>query len=73
VNLVVRFVQFWIDFIVGDAWEVAATLAVALALIALVTHQWGGDRALSFVLVLVVVGVTWVALMRATAGKRRVG
>ena len=65
-----RFVAFWIDFIVGDAWEVAAAVALALGTIAVVAHTWGGRHALGFALVAAVVAVTWVALLRATAAAR---
>ncbi len=65
-----RFIGFWIDFIVGDAWEVAAGVALALGAIAAVLHSWGGKHALGFALVAAVVAVTWVALLRATAGGR---
>jgi predicted branched-subunit amino acid permease len=66
-------VMFWVDFIVGDAWEVALGLGLTLLIIGVVVRQWGGERALSFVLVAAVIAVTWLALMRATAGKRRAG
>lgn len=32
------FVTFWYDFIVGDAWEVALGVVIALALVALVVR-----------------------------------
>jgi hypothetical protein len=66
-----QFVQFWIDFIIGDAWEVAVGIAVTLAAIALIADQWGGRQALSFALVAAILGVTWLALLRVTAGARR--
>ncbi len=35
----VGFVRFWYDFIVGDAWEVAVGVVVALALAAWLVRQ----------------------------------
>lgn len=32
------FVTFWYDFIVGDAWEVALGVVIALALVALIAR-----------------------------------
>jgi hypothetical protein len=34
-----RFVQFWIDFIIGDDWRVAAGVVLAVAATALLSHQ----------------------------------
>lgn len=65
------FVQFWIDFIIGDAWEVAAGLAVTLVVIAVIAELVGGDLLLSFVLLASLLAVTWIALLRATRGSRR--
>jgi hypothetical protein len=65
------FVQFWIDFIVGDAWEVAVGLAITLIVIAIVADQVGGDLALSFVLLASLLAVTWIALLRTTRSARR--
>lgn len=65
-----RFIAFWIDFIIGDAWEVAAGIALALGAIAAVLHWWGGRQALGFALVGAVLFVTWIALLRATAADR---
>ncbi|HEX5502471.1 MAG TPA: hypothetical protein VFW96_07595 [Thermomicrobiales bacterium] len=36
---VVGFFTFWYDFIVGDAWEIAAGVVVALVIVALVAHS----------------------------------
>ena len=35
-SLVVRFLMFWYDFLIGDCWEIAAGVVVALALCAVV-------------------------------------
>lgn len=67
-----RFIMFWVDFIVGDAWEVALGIGVALAAIAYSADRWGGRQALGFALLAVVFVVTWLALLRATAAARRV-
>jgi hypothetical protein len=48
-----RFVQFWIDFIVGDDWRIAAGVVLAVAAAAALAHS----------------GVTaWWLLPLATAG-----
>jgi hypothetical protein len=39
VRFLKRFVQFWIDFIVGDDWRVAAGVVLAVAATALLSHQ----------------------------------
>jgi hypothetical protein len=62
------FVDFWIDFVVGDDWTVAATVVVAL----LVT--WGLTRADLpgwWLLPVAAIGSTAVSLRRATAPTRR--
>lgn len=70
-NLIRQFVQFWIDFIFGDAWEVATGVGVTLLVIVVVIDRWGGETPLSFLLLGGVLLFTWVALMRVTAPKRR--
>ncbi|RIK40544.1 MAG: hypothetical protein DCC58_13730 [Chloroflexi bacterium] len=69
-HLLRRFVTFWVDFIVGDAWEVALGIAVALAALWFVIHSWGGQAGLGFVLLAVILGTSWIALIRATAHAR---
>jgi hypothetical protein len=71
VSLIRRFVQFWIDFIVGDAWEVAVGVWVALVVAGLLAHQRGLPQAAGLVLLVAVIGVTWLALLRTTAKARR--
>jgi hypothetical protein len=34
-----RFVRFWIDFIVGDDWRIAAGVVLAVTATALLSHQ----------------------------------
>lgn len=70
-NIVRRFVEFWIDFIIGDAWEVAAGIGIALVVIAYIGHHWGGEQTLGFILLATVIAVTWLALLRATTTMRR--
>jgi hypothetical protein len=60
------FVRFWIDFIVGDAWEVALGLAVTLVIISLLARQDAGDAILGFILVASVVVFNGIALQRET-------
>jgi hypothetical protein len=57
------FVRFWVDFIVGDDWTVAATVLVALV------ATWGLHRAglpAWWLLPAAVIGVTSVSLRRVT-------
>jgi len=35
-SLVVRFLMFWYDFLIGDCWQIAAGVVIALALCAVV-------------------------------------
>jgi hypothetical protein len=60
------FVRFWIDFIIGDAWEVAAGIGLTLVTLALVVDRYGANPALGFVLLASVLLCTWIALRRAT-------
>jgi hypothetical protein len=62
------FVDFWIDFIVGDDWTVAATVLASLL------ATWGLQRAglpAWWLLPVAVIGITTVSLLRATKGARR--
>jgi hypothetical protein len=61
------FVRFWIDFIIGDAWEVAAGIGLTLIALAVVVERAGPSPALGFVLLASVLLFTWIALRRATA------
>lgn len=70
-NVLRRIAMFWVDFIVGDALEVALVIFVTLAVLGLVVHQWRSSGALGFALLAVVIAVTWLALLRATAAARR--
>ncbi|HLH73950.1 MAG TPA: hypothetical protein VKX96_11760 [Chloroflexota bacterium] len=37
-RLIVGFFEFWYDFIVGDAWEIAAGIILVLAIGAILVH-----------------------------------
>jgi len=68
VRWVRAFVEFWVDFIVGDDWNVAAAVAAAL----LVT--WGLHRAgiaAWWLLPIVAVAATAVSIRRAARPSRR--
>jgi hypothetical protein len=54
-RFLVRFLRFWYDFIVGDAWEVAAGVVAVLATGAGLLHTDGVDRA--FIPFVVALGV----------------
>lgn len=62
------FVRFWIDFIIGDAWEVAAGIAATLIILALVVDRYDANPALGFALLASVLLFTWIALRRAAKG-----
>ena len=66
-HLLRSFIRFWIDFIVGDAWEVAAGLALTLIAVSVMADRSGGSPLLGFLLLASVLAVTWIALLRATA------
>ena len=60
------FVAFWIDFIIGDDWTVAATVVAALL------ATWGLERAgvlAWWLLPAAVLGVTTLSLRRAAKGR----
>lgn len=54
---VTGFFAFWYDFIVGDAWEVAAGVLVSLLLMYLVAHYAGTQVAAAVVYLLPVLVV----------------
>jgi len=65
VKYVRGFFAFWYDFIVGDAWEVAAGVVAALVFIGVLIHS-NQDLAevLGFVFVAAVVGIVGISLWR---------
>ena len=71
-GFITGFFRFWYDFIVGDAWEIAAGIVVVLALGALLLST--GAVAASVVpllvgacIVLVVAGSIWTEARRRSA------
>jgi len=67
-RLLVGFVRFWWDFIVGDDWMVACGIAAALAGTALLAHHGTNAWWLMPVAALVLLGFS---LRRATRPRRR--
>lgn len=57
------FVRFWYDFVVGDDWQIAAGIVIALALTAGLAR---GDVAAWWLLPLSVAALLSLSLMRAT-------
>jgi hypothetical protein len=60
---VLKFLQFWYDFIVGDDWTVAAGVVLAFGATALVAHGGGGGW---WLLPVLVAGLLGWSLWRAT-------
>ena len=59
------FLFFWYDFLVGDAWDIAAGVVVCLAVLAvLVRAAPASASALGPLLAIAVVGLTWLSLSR---------
>ena len=54
-RFLVRFLRFWYDFIVGDAWEIAAGVGAVLGIGAWLLRTDGIDRA--FIPLVVALGV----------------
>ena len=61
------FGAFWYDFVIGDDWQVAAFVVIALALTALLTHA-AGVNAWWLLPVAAFAALAW-SLRRATSGK----
>ena len=65
------FLAFWYDFVVGDAWEVAVGVVVALAVGAFVIQaQPALSEAVGFVIVAVIVAVLGGSLWWEQKGRR---
>jgi hypothetical protein len=62
VNPIVRFARFWYDFVVGDDWTVAVTVAVAVAVTYVVAHN---GLVAWWILPAAVVGTLGVSVLRA--------
>lgn len=62
------FFAFWYDFIIGDAWEVAAGVVATLVFIGVLINNNQGNQNLAemlgFVFVAAVVGVVGISLLR---------
>ena len=61
------FGAFWYDFVIGDDWQVAALVAVALAVTALLAHV-AGVSAWWLIPLAAFAALAW-SLRRATGGK----
>ncbi len=59
---IIRFGQFWYDFIVGDDWTIALAVVLALAVTYALAH--GGTKTIWFLLPLVIVLVLAASLWR---------
>jgi hypothetical protein len=70
-TLIGNFVRFWIEFIIGDSWEVALGIAIAISVLALAAHRWDDQPLLGFVLLATVIALTVLALLRQTASARK--
>jgi len=65
VKLVTGFVAFWYDFLVGDAWDIALGVVVALVVMSFVARAAAGTReTLGPLLAVAVIGLTWGSLRR---------
>ena len=65
-SLLVRFLMFWYDFLIGDCWQIAAGVVVVLVLAAAVVGVDPGlaadiGPALALLIVAVVAGTVWLA------------
>ena len=64
-SLVRGFLYFWYDFLVGDAWDIALGVVVALAALGLIARvQPATDELLGPVLAAAVVLLSWLSLRR---------
>ncbi len=65
-SLVVRFLMFWYDFLIGDCWQIAAGVVIALVLAAVVIGVDSGLASdvgplLALLIAAVVAGTVWLA------------
>ncbi len=65
-SLVVRFLMFWYDFLIGDCWQIAAGVVIALVLAAVVIGVDSGLAAdvgplLALLIAAVVACTVWLA------------
>ncbi len=72
-SLVVRFLRFWYDFLIGDCWQIAAGVVAALVIAAVVVGTEPSLAAdvgplLALLIALVVAGTVWLAWREKAAG-----
>ena len=72
-SLVVRFLKFWYDFLIGDCWQIAAGVVVALVLVAVVVGidpsvSVGLGPLLGLLIAAIVAGTVWLAWREKPAG-----
>ena len=72
-SLVVRFLMFWYDFLIGDCWQIAAGVVAALVLVAVVVGIEPSVAAdlgpvLALLIAAVVAGTVWLAWREKAAG-----
>ena len=72
-NLITGFFRFWYDFIVGDAWEIAAGIVIVLAIGALLVSSQSVSESLipplmGLGIILVVGGSIWAEARRRSRG-----
>ncbi len=64
-KFVIAFVHFWYDFVVGDDWQVAVGVLVAIGVTAGLAH---GDIAAWWLMPIAVISLLSYSLWRATRG-----
>ena len=70
-RFLVKFLRFWYDFIVGDAWEIAAGVVVVLGIGAWLLRTDGIDRIFIPLVVALSVGLVLSGSLMAEARRRR--
>ena len=70
-RFLVRFLRFWYDFIVGDAWEIAAGVVAVLGIGAWLLRTDGIDRIFIPLVVALSVGLVLSGSLMAEARRRR--
>ena len=72
-RLVVRFLMFWYDFLIGDCWQIAAGVVATLVLVAAVAGIEPSVAAdlgpvLALLIAAVVAGTVWLAWREKSPG-----
>jgi hypothetical protein len=70
-RFLVSFLRFWYDFIVGDAWEIAAGVVAVLGIGAGLLRTDGVDRAFIPLVVALGVGLVLAGSLLAEVRRRR--